>query len=124
MLPPPVQPSRARGLCTAESPSVAGVGVAIVAAYIGGMLLNDVIDQSFDEKHHPDRPLPQGLIPRFHVDRCSSFLRHSVFDSGWWLCPNRSRHLVGCDWSVFLASQNLQFGWRLCCWARAVVWRS
>ena len=52
---------------------VAGVGMAIVAAYIGGMLLNDVFDQSFDEKYHPDRPLPQGLIPRSHVIAAASF---------------------------------------------------
>ena len=45
---------------------VAGVGVAIVAAYIGGMLLNDVFDQPFDQQHHPDRPLPQGAISRSH----------------------------------------------------------
>ena len=56
-----------------EPLQVAGVGVAIVAAYIGGMLLNDVIDQSFDEKHHPDRPLPQGLIPRFHAIAAAVF---------------------------------------------------
>ena len=37
---------------------VAGVGVAIVVAYIGGMLLNDVFDLPFDQLHHPDRPLP------------------------------------------------------------------
>lgn len=52
---------------------VASVGVAIVAAYIGGMLLNDVFDQSFDEKHHPDRPLPRGLIPRSHVIAAAMF---------------------------------------------------
>ena len=45
---------------------VAGVGVAIVAAYIGGMLLNDVFDLPFDQLHHPDRPLPQGFISRSH----------------------------------------------------------
>ncbi|MEC8770009.1 MAG: UbiA family prenyltransferase [Planctomycetota bacterium] len=45
---------------------VAGVGVAIVAAYIGGMLLNDVFDLPFDQLHHPDRPLPQGSISRSH----------------------------------------------------------
>ena len=56
-----------------EPLQVAGVGVVIVAAYIGGMLLNDVIDQSFDEKHHPDRPLPQGLIPRFHAIAAAVF---------------------------------------------------
>ena len=52
---------------------VASVGVAIVAAYIGGMLLNDVFDQSFDEKHHPDRPLPRGLIPRSHAIAAAMF---------------------------------------------------
>ncbi len=46
---------------------VASAGLAVVAAYVGGMLLNDVFDQRFDQKHHPDRALPQGLIPRSYV---------------------------------------------------------
>ena len=62
-----------------EPLQVAGVGVAIVAAYIGGMLLNDVIDQSFDEKHHPDRPFPR-VDPAFSCDCRGSLLRHAVFD--------------------------------------------
>ena len=71
--PTAVQRSRAWALYGGEPLQVAGVGVVIVAAYIGGMLLNDVIDQSFDEKHHPDRPLPQGLIPRFHAIAAAVF---------------------------------------------------
>ena len=50
-----------------ESSEVACVGLAIVAAYVGGMLLNDVFDLSFDQKHHPQRPLPQKLVPRSQV---------------------------------------------------------
>ena len=34
---------------------VAGVGLALVAAYIGGMFLNDVFDVRFDQQHNPDR---------------------------------------------------------------------
>ena len=104
MLPPPFRRSRAVGSVRRRALQVAGVGVAIVAAYIGGMLLNDVIDQSFDEKHHPDRPLPQGLIPA-SCDRRGSLLRRAVFDSGWWLRPNRSGHFACCDCAVFLVSQ-------------------
>ena len=43
-----------------RAPPVAGVGVVIVAAYIGGMLLNDVIDQSFDESIIRIDPFPKG----------------------------------------------------------------
>ena len=50
-----------------ESSEVACVGLAIVAAYVGGMLLNDVFDLSFDLEHHPQRPLPQELVPRSQV---------------------------------------------------------
>ena len=56
-----------------EPLQVAGVGVAIVAAYIGGMLLNDVFDQSFDEEYHPNRSLPQGLLPRSQVIAAAIF---------------------------------------------------
>ncbi|MAV55813.1 MAG: hypothetical protein CMJ28_07670 [Phycisphaerae bacterium] len=46
---------------------VAGVGLALVAAYIGGMFLNDVFDVRFDQQHNPDRPLPLGVVSRLDV---------------------------------------------------------
>jgi len=30
--------------------------------YTGGMFLNDAVDQAFDRRHRPERPIPSGLI--------------------------------------------------------------
>ena len=68
--PTAVQRSGRGSLRRRTSPSCRGWGGT--SRYIGGMLLNDVIDQSFDQ-HHPNRPLPQGLISRLHAIAAAIF---------------------------------------------------
>jgi len=36
--------------------------LALTAAYLGGMLLNDVCDINFDKKHKPTRPIANGDV--------------------------------------------------------------
>lgn len=38
------------------------VGAAATLVYVGGMMLNDAVDASFDALHRPERPIPMGRI--------------------------------------------------------------
>jgi 4-hydroxybenzoate polyprenyltransferase len=40
------------------------VHVAAIALYLGGMTLNDAFDAKEDEKKHPERPIPSGVLTR------------------------------------------------------------
>jgi len=42
--------------------------------YLGGGLLNDVFNAEFDKAHHPERPVPSGVIPWKAVWRCGLVL--------------------------------------------------
>ncbi|MBX2878622.1 MAG: UbiA family prenyltransferase [Granulosicoccus sp.] len=41
--------------------------LAMSAAYIGGMFLNDAYDHQYDSIYRPERPIPSGKIPASHV---------------------------------------------------------
>ncbi|MCC6231738.1 MAG: UbiA family prenyltransferase [Verrucomicrobiales bacterium] len=38
------------------------LGVAGTLVYVGGMMLNDAADASFDREHRPERPIPSGAV--------------------------------------------------------------
>jgi 4-hydroxybenzoate polyprenyltransferase len=40
------------------------ITIALVCAYFGGLVLNDVVDVEHDRKHRPDRPIPMGVISK------------------------------------------------------------
>jgi 4-hydroxybenzoate polyprenyltransferase len=42
--------------------------------YLGGGLLNDAFNAEFDKAHHPERPVPSGIIPWKAVWRCGLVL--------------------------------------------------
>jgi len=41
-----------------------GVGAALSAMYLGGMILNDVCDEEADASERPSRPIPSGRVKR------------------------------------------------------------
>ncbi|MDP7009161.1 MAG: UbiA family prenyltransferase [Phycisphaerales bacterium] len=40
------------------------ISFAILCAYLGGIVLNDVVDLNYDKQHRADRPIPQGIISK------------------------------------------------------------
>ena len=40
------------------------ITIALLSAYFGGLVLNDVVDVEHDKKHRPLRPIPMGIIPK------------------------------------------------------------
>ena len=53
---------------TGFSPSVyAGLCVAMIFAYVGGMYLNDAFDRDFDARVRPERPIPSGEVSAANV---------------------------------------------------------
>jgi 4-hydroxybenzoate polyprenyltransferase len=48
--------------------------VSATLLYLGGGLLNDVFNAEFDKAHHPERPLPSGVISWKVVWRCGLVL--------------------------------------------------
>ena len=45
----------------------AGLCVAMVLAYVGGMYLNDAFDRDFDARVRPERPIPSGEVTAANV---------------------------------------------------------
>ena len=45
----------------------AGLCVAMIFAYAGGMYLNDAFDRDFDARVRPERPIPSGEVSVQHV---------------------------------------------------------
>jgi hypothetical protein len=51
----------------AENLPLLFVGVTLL--YIGGAFLNDAFDAEYDQHHHPDRPIPSGVVTQRAVWR-------------------------------------------------------
>lgn len=50
-----------------EGGRLALVLIAGTLVYLGGMLLNDAWDASWDRRYRPERPVPAGQVPRWEV---------------------------------------------------------
>ncbi len=67
--------------------------IAVSFLYIGGMMMNDVVDAEWDREHAPDRPIPSGRIRKQDVEKtvlglvvAGGFVAHSVAGASLYLC--------------------------------------
>jgi 4-hydroxybenzoate polyprenyltransferase len=59
--------SLSAGVASGLGPGAPRVVVAASLFYTGGMLLNDAFDAAFDREARPERPIPNGDVPRGEV---------------------------------------------------------
>ena len=59
----------------------------VIAIYLAGMILNDVLDVEWDRRHRPDRPIAAGLISRGMACSVAIIMLIAATGAAAWLGP-------------------------------------